>query len=185
MTELKNPHDFPKALLFLQSCAIGTYITVGTVIYYYVGSTVSSPALTSAAPTIRKIAYGIAIPTIVVAGVINGHVAAKQVYVTIWMKKGKPEMVYQGGWVSWGSWVGVLCAVWGGAWMLAEAIPIFEQLLGLVSALFMAWFSYGLCGVMWMYMNWEVKTKGWKKMALLVLNVVSFCFFGKRCGYRC
>lgn len=58
--------------------------------------------------------------------------------------------------------------------MLAEAIPIFEQLLGLVSALFMAWFSYGLCGVMWIYMNWGMCLSGWKKRALFVLNVVSF-----------
>lgn len=57
--------------------------------------------------------------------------------------------------------------------MLAEAIPIFEQLLGLVSALFMAWFSYGLCGVMWIYMNWGMCLRGWMKRALFVLNVVS------------
>lgn len=36
----------------------------------------TSPALSASTKILEKIAYGVAIPTIVIAGVINGHVAA-------------------------------------------------------------------------------------------------------------
>lgn len=44
---------------------------------YYVGDTASSPALGNVGRTLSRIAYGVAIPTIIIAGVINGNVAAK------------------------------------------------------------------------------------------------------------
>lgn len=52
------------------------YLTAAVVIYRYTGEDVTSPALSSSTKLLEKIAYGIAIPTIVIAGVINGHVAA-------------------------------------------------------------------------------------------------------------
>lgn len=53
------------------------YLIVAIVTYRYAGTDVKSPALSSASPLLQKVAYGVAIPTIVIAGVINGHVAAK------------------------------------------------------------------------------------------------------------
>jgi hypothetical protein len=174
ISELKNPRDFPKALVMLQSVAISIYVIVGVVIYYYVGNNVASPALTSAAPLVRKIAYGLAFITIVVAGVINGHVAAKQLFTQFWTWRGQVEVSYGSGVKSWISWIVLLVVMWIFAWFLAEVVPIFEQLLGLVSALFMSWFSYGLCGIMWIYMNKGMLTRDWKKISLLILNIVSF-----------
>ena len=57
------------------------YLIVGVVVYAYVGSTAVSPALGNTGVTLRKIAYGMALPTIVIAGVVNGHVCAKLVFV--------------------------------------------------------------------------------------------------------
>ena len=173
IAELRDPREFPKALIMLQTIAMAIYLVVGVVIYYYVGGDVSSPALTSAAPTIRKISYGVAIPTIVVAGVINGHVAAKQLFTQYWIKRGQPAQCYANTTKSWISWITVLVGLWFFAWLLAEAIPIFEQLLGLVSALFMSWFTYGLCGIMWIYMNRGSLTANWRKTSLFILNIVS------------
>src|SRR5690606_38747789 len=76
ISEMKNPKDFNKALAFLQISDTCLYVIAAVVIYKYVGYGVHSPALTSAAPLYSIIAYAIATPTIVISGVINGHVAA-------------------------------------------------------------------------------------------------------------
>lgn len=59
------------------------YLIVAVVIYRYARTSVASPALGLSSPLLQKIAYGIAIPTIVIAGVINGHVAAKYIHVRL------------------------------------------------------------------------------------------------------
>jgi hypothetical protein len=64
MAELKDPRDFPKALMLLQSVDVCLYILAAIVIYIYGGATVSSPALGSASPLVSKVAYGIALPTV-------------------------------------------------------------------------------------------------------------------------
>lgn len=64
MAELKDPHDFPKALCMLQGIDISIYIVAAIVIYRYAGADVASPALGSAGPVISRIAYGIALPTV-------------------------------------------------------------------------------------------------------------------------
>ena len=64
ISELKNPKDFPKALALLQVSDITMYIVVAVVVYCYGGNDVASPALGAAGPVVKKIAYGIAIPTV-------------------------------------------------------------------------------------------------------------------------
>jgi hypothetical protein len=58
------------------------YTVTAVVIYAYTGDDVRSPALGSTSPLLAKIAYGIALPTIVIAGVINGHVAVVRTLTT-------------------------------------------------------------------------------------------------------
>lgn len=64
MSEMREPKDYPKALFLLQGFAIVLYAIVASVIYYFVGASVSSPALTAAGPLIRNIAYYVALPTV-------------------------------------------------------------------------------------------------------------------------
>lgn len=65
LAEMKDPKkDWTKALIFLQTWDIGLYIVAATVIYVYAGPDVKSPALGSAGPVIKKVAWGIAIPTV-------------------------------------------------------------------------------------------------------------------------
>jgi len=65
LAEMKNPaKDWTKALIFLQVWDISLYIIAATVIYVFAGPDVSSPALGSAGPIVRKVAWGIAIPTV-------------------------------------------------------------------------------------------------------------------------
>ncbi|UPX17007.1 uncharacterized protein EKO05_0007384 [Ascochyta rabiei] len=136
--ELRDPRDFKKALFFEQGIAVTFYMTMSAVIYYYAGPLVTSPALGSASPIVTKIAFGFAIPTIIVAGVVNGSVACKYIYIRMW--KGT-NVVHQKSFKSLGSWVGICAVLWVVAWLLAEAIPNFNLLLGLIASLFGSWFS--------------------------------------------
>ena len=64
ISEMKKPEDFPKALAGLQLSDISLYIVTAVVIYTYAGPDVSSPALGSTTPVVKKVAYGIALPTV-------------------------------------------------------------------------------------------------------------------------
>ena len=94
ISELKDPNEYHKALYFLQGWDISMYVIASIVIYRYGGPDVASPSLGSTSPVVAKIAYGIgrpswssqlyiftdrtlAIPTIIISGIINAHVAAK------------------------------------------------------------------------------------------------------------
>ena len=173
ISELKSPQTYPKALFLLQGVDTSMYLIVATVTYRYAGSFVKSPALSSLASLLlQKIAYGIAIPTIVIAGVINGHVAAKYIYVRLF--RGTDKMS-QRTWRSFGLWAGIVLVLWIIAWIIAEAIPVFNDLLSLISALFASWFTYGLSGAFWLFMNRGRYRESARKMFLTGLNFVIFC----------
>jgi hypothetical protein len=123
-----------------QGIAITLYSIVGGVIYYYGGPNVSSPAISAAKPHIAKIAYGVASLTIVVAGVVNAHVACKCIYLRVC-----PKIIQQRSFKSLGTWIAIVAACWIIAWVLAESIPSFPYMLGIVSALFSGWFSCKFC----------------------------------------
>lgn len=44
-------------------------------------------------------------------------------------------------WVATGSWIAIGAAVWLLAWIIAEAIPVFNNLLSLIASLFASWFT--------------------------------------------
>lgn len=116
---------------------------------------------------------------IVIAGIINAHVAAKYVYVR--MFRGTKHMS-QRTWLSLGSWIAIILTMWVLAWIIAESIPVFNDLLGLISALFASWFTYGLSGVFWLFLNKGQYFKNWKKSCLTVLNSLIFLLGAVICG---
>ncbi|KAJ5123110.1 hypothetical protein N7448_009207 [Penicillium atrosanguineum] len=179
LAEMREPRDFPKALYMLQTFEIIFYVVAATVIYYYVGQSVASPALGSAGPVMSKVAYGIAIPTIIGAGVVNGHIGLKYIYVRLF--RGTDRM-HRRDLTSYGSWVliGLIC--WIIAWIIADAIPVFSDLLSLISSLFASWFSYGLPGVYWLHLNWGQWFSSPRKIFLTALNMCIVLIGGCMCG---
>ncbi|KAK5129618.1 hypothetical protein LTR08_003017 [Meristemomyces frigidus] len=174
ISEMKEPRDFPKALAMLQIVTITFYVVVAIVIYNFAGQDVASPALGSAPPLIRKIAFGIATPTIVVAGVISALVAAKQIYKDVWSKQ--PHVIKERSPRAYVSWYAILIALYIAAWLIAEVIPVFTQLLGVMGALLGTWFALGFCSMFWLWMNWQGSLAksyglGWKKASLACLNL--------------
>ncbi|KKY14514.1 putative neutral amino acid permease [Diplodia seriata] len=179
-SELKNPRDFPKSVAFMHITATSFYVVVGVVIYYYAGADVKSPALGSASPIVAKVAYGLALPTIVIAGVVCGHVACKYVWVRCWRHQ-PHRLHHRRGWPL-VSWIAIVAVGWLVAWIIAEAIPSFSLLLGLISALFCSWFSFGFSGGLWLWMNRGRYTENWKKCVLTVVNVYMLCQGAAICG---
>lgn len=42
-------------------------------------------------------------------------------------------------WLAAGSWLGIVVTLWVIAWIIAESIPVFNDLVSLISALFISW----------------------------------------------
>ena len=172
ISEFRTPEkSWTKALLLLQVSDTTLYLVASLVIYRYSGVNVKSPALGSASPIVKKIAWGVASPTIIIAGVVYGHCCAKYFFVRIF--RGKAELTSRS-WKATGAWIGIVVALWTVAWIIAESIPVFNDLLGLISALFASWFTYGLAGWLWLFLNYGRYGESKKNIALMVLNVGIF-----------
>ncbi|EAW09004.1 amino acid transporter [Aspergillus clavatus NRRL 1] len=179
MAELKNPRDYPKSLFLLQGLDTCLYIVAAVVIYCYTGDGVTSPALGSASPVVRKVAYGVALPTIIIGGVVNGHVAAKYIYVRLWRHS---DRMHKRDLVSAGSWVLIGLVTWIIAWIIAEAIPVFNNLLSLVASLFASWFTYGFSALFWLHLNKGRYFSTPMKTTLTIFNVFIIGIAACICG---
>ncbi|RAL10145.1 amino acid transporter [Aspergillus homomorphus CBS 101889] len=179
MSELKDPKDYSKAVFLLQGVDTSLYIFVAILIYYFAGPDVVSPALGSASPVVRKVAYGVALPTIIISGVVNGHIACKYIYIRLFRGT---ERVHATDWVSYALWGLIALVLWVLAWVIAEAIPSFSNILSLVASLFATWFTYGLPGIFWLYLNWGQWFRSLRKFALTIVNGFMFCVGAIICG---
>ncbi|KAF4949573.1 hypothetical protein FSARC_13438 [Fusarium sarcochroum] len=172
ISEFKKPEDWPKALAFLQIVDTILYLLAAIVIYVFVGPDVPSPALSAAgSSTMRKVIWGIAIPTIVIAGVIYGHVASSYIFQR--MFRNTKHMIRRTK-LSTFAWFGVTFGTWALSMVIAESIPVFNNLLGLICALFASWFSYGLPGIFWLWMHYGNWFKDGKQTCRFVGNVILF-----------
>lgn len=117
----------------------------------------------------RKAIWGVAIPTIVIAGVIYGHVAAEYIFLRIF--RGTKHM-HTRSFLSNAVWFGITFGIWLISMIIAESIPVFNSLLGLVAALFVSWFSYGLPGIfsLWMHKGHWFDNK--KQITRFIANIV-------------
>lgn len=74
VSEMRDPRHYTRALVICQTIVSAFYLSIGIVVYYYCGSYVSSPALGSAGPLIKKVSYGFAIPGLLASTTIFVHV---------------------------------------------------------------------------------------------------------------
>jgi amino acid permease len=173
MAEMRDPSkDFVPSLLMLQAFAIPMYCLVGGVIYGLAGDLVTSPALGTAPRVPAMVAYAIIIPCLLATGLVFGHTAIKYLYVKAMRDIVKaPEEMTANTVKSWVTWIGLGSAFWIVAFILANAIPVFNSIISVSSALFVSWFTFGISAVMWLYMNWRMQfTGGWRKTSLAVAN---------------
>ncbi|KAH7325549.1 transmembrane amino acid transporter [Stachybotrys elegans] len=148
ISEMRRPQDYRKACLWA-GLIVGTlYLVLSLVIYRYCGRWLSVPAFGSAGPLFKKISYGISLPGLIVGIGIYQHVAAKYAFVRILRDS---DHLQKNTFVHWGTWLGVNFALGTAAFIVAEAVPILNYLLGLAGALCAAPFSLIFPCLLWMH----------------------------------
>lgn len=80
---MRDPAQYTRALTVCQVTVTVVYIIVGTIVYYYCGSYVASPALGSAGPLIKKVGYGIALPGLLGSAILLSHVRRLYTYLQL------------------------------------------------------------------------------------------------------
>ncbi|CAH0019939.1 unnamed protein product, partial [Clonostachys rhizophaga] len=152
VSEMRDPSQYNKALYLCHTVVTVIYVIVGVVVYYYCGSYVASPALGSAGPLIKKVAYGIALPGLMMSAILLSHLASKYMFVRI--LRGTHHMT-SNTLVHWGTWLGATFSTALVAYLLASGIPIFGGLVSLAGALLGTFMSFQPMGCMWLYDNWS------------------------------
>lgn len=154
MDEMHTPTDYVKSIWALGIIEIVIYTLTGALIYAFVGFDVKSPALLSAGTTLSKVAFGIALPVIFISGSINTTVVARYIHGRIFKNS---VIRYINTPMGWATWLGLVAFITVIAWVIAEAIPFFSDLLGIMSALFISGFSFYLPALMWFLLIKEGK----------------------------
>ena len=152
ISEMKKPSDYYKAVHVQQTFSISFYLSIGVVMYYYVGTEIASPALGSAGLLIQRISYGLCIPSLLVSGLLYSHLAAKSIFVRALRRK--PRHLNEPTAVHWIVWLSVVFGVVLFEWFIANVIPFFDSLLGLVGSLFASMFAVAFPAYMWLFDNW-------------------------------
>ncbi|KAJ9150650.1 Amino acid transporter [Pleurostoma richardsiae] len=148
VSEMRNPRDYRKAAL-LAGLLVGImYLTFSLVIYRWCGSWLATPAFGSAGTLFKKISYGIALPGLVIGVGIYQHVAAKYLFVRV-LRDSRHLQANTA--VHWGTWLGSNLVLGAISFIIAEAVPILNYLLGLAGSLCFAPFSLVFPAMLWMY----------------------------------
>jgi hypothetical protein len=121
-----------------------------------------------------KIAFSFMIPTLLFLGVLYASVSARFVFFRVFegsRHKGNHTLL------GWASWAGILALTWILAFIIAEVIPFFADLLALMSSLFDSFFGWIFWGVAYLRMRKAdhgpnfYKVRGWRGWVGAIMNV--------------
>ncbi|CAG8938451.1 unnamed protein product [Penicillium salamii] len=169
MDEMHTPTDFPKSVWALGLAEIGIYTITGALVYAFVGQDVASPALLSAGNLLSRVAFGIALPVIFISGSINTVVLGRLVHGRMFKDS---NIRFINTKLGWGTWLAVVTVLTILEFIVAEVIPFFDDLLSLISSLFISGFTFYFPAIMWfMFIRGDSTSKGIK----LLLDVVNAC----------
>ncbi|KAK7179954.1 hypothetical protein DPSP01_009878 [Paraphaeosphaeria sporulosa] len=172
MSEMHTPKDYVKSIWALGLIEIFIYTVTGALIYAFVGNDVKSPALLSAGTTVSRIAFGIALPVIFISGSINGTVVGRYILDRAFPRS---PIRYISGVRGWVVWVSLLTCLTLIAWVIAEAVPFFNALLGIMSALFISGFTFYFPALFWFKL---IKRGKWNEgMHNISLSILNACVF--------
>ncbi|CRJ88246.1 hypothetical protein BN1708_009241 [Verticillium longisporum] len=146
--------DYVKSIWALGIIEIFIYTLTGALIYAFVGQEVRSPALLSAGPTVSKVAFGVALPVIFISGSINTTVVGRYIHGRMYKDSIVRYINTKMGWITWLALITVITVI---AWIIAEAIPFFSELLSISSSLFISGFTFYFPAIMWFMLIKEGK----------------------------
>ncbi|KAL2858319.1 transmembrane amino acid transporter protein-domain-containing protein [Aspergillus pseudodeflectus] len=176
IAEMKEPKDFWKSVTAVTIAEIIVFSLVGSIVYAYTGNQyMTAPAFGSIGDeTYKKIAFSFMVPTIIFLGVLYASVSARFVFFRIFegtRHKGNHTFV------GWASWIAILAVLWTLAFIIAEVIPFFSDLLSIMSSLFDSFFGFIFWGVAYLRMRHEdygpdfYKKRGFRGWAGAIFNV--------------
>lgn len=172
MCEMHTPKDYVKSIWALGLMEIVIYTVTGATIYAFTGSEVGSPALLSASNIIVRVAFGVALPVIFISGSINSTVVARFVLDRTFPNSPIKYINNLSGWIVWITLIATITIV---GWVIAEAVPFFNDLLGLISALFVSGFTFYFPAMFWFYLlgegEWNANAKN------IMLSIVNASIF--------
>ena len=180
IAEMKEPKDFPKALWAVTICEIIVFSLTASIVYVYTGTQYNtSPAFGSLGNEMyKKVAFSFMIPTLIFLGVLYASVSARFVFFRIFegtRHKGNHTVI------GWATWAGILALTWIVAFIIAEVIPFFSDLLSLMSSLFDSFFGFIFWGTAYMRMRRADYGPGWisgrgiRGLSGFILNVILIC----------
>ncbi|CAG9997151.1 unnamed protein product [Clonostachys byssicola] len=179
MDELHTPKDFRKSIVAVGIIEIGIYTFTGAILYAFIGQDVRSPALLSASPTISKIAFGLAFPVIFISGSINITVICRFIHGQTFQHSLLRHINTKGGWITWLLLVFTVAVL---AWVISEAIPLFYELLSIISSLFVSSFSFYVPSILWLFLlkegRWYDRQNIGAAIANLTVFLVGIIMFG-------
>lgn len=148
ISEMRRPKEYRKAVLWAGVLVGIMYVAFSMVIYRYCGIWLSVPALDSAGPLFKKISYGFLLPGLVIGVGIYQHVAAKYVFVRL-LRDSKHLQANTA--VHWSTWLSINIVLGILGFVVSQAVPILNFLLGLAGSLCFAPFSLVYPALLWMY----------------------------------
>ncbi|KAJ6171738.1 hypothetical protein N7470_000805 [Penicillium chermesinum] len=180
MEDMHTPEDYVKTMWWLGGIQIVVYTLTGAVIYAFVGQSVQSPALLSAGPVVSRVVFAIALPVIFISGSINTTVVCRYIHDQLHQESIDHHISTARGWSRWLALVSGVTLI---AWVIAEAIPVFSNLLSISSSLFISGLSFYLPPVMWYFLLREgewYERQNWKPVVLngivFLVGVAVFAF---------
>jgi len=152
IAEMKEPKDFGKAVWAVTIAEVILFSLVGAVVYAFTGTNYNTaPAFGSLGNEVfKKVSFSFMIPTLIFLGVLYASVTARFVFFNIF--SGTKHMGNHTV-VGWAAWAGILGATWIAAFIIAEVIPFFSDLLSLMSSLFDSFFGFIFWGVAYLRMR--------------------------------
>ncbi|KIW60632.1 hypothetical protein PV05_00834 [Exophiala xenobiotica] len=187
IAEMRNPYDFRKAIWVVTICEIILFSLVGGIVYGYTGTQYNTaPAFYSLGNEVyKKVSFSFMIPTLIFLGVLYASVSARFVFFRLFEgTRHKSSHTV----VGWAAWAGILAVTWIVAFIVAEVIPFFADLLALMSSLFDSFFGWIFWGVAYLRMRQADLGQGfYKKRGIrgwigflmnIFIIIVGFYFLG-------
>lgn len=155
IAEMKEPRDFPKALYAITIAEVIVFSLVGAIIYNYTGNQyMTAPAFGSLGNELyKKVSFSFMIPTLIFLGVLYASVSARFIFFRIFPRDSVHRTSHTV--VGWGTWAIILGGLWVLAFIIAEVIPFFSDLLSLMSSLFDSFFGFIFWGVAYLKLRRE------------------------------
>jgi len=180
IAEMKEPKDFPKALWAVTIAEVIVFSLVGAIVYAYTGTNYNTaPAFGSLGnETYKIVSFSFMIPTLIFLGVLYASVSARFIFFRIFAGT---KHLGQNTVVGWATWAGLLGCTWVVAFIIAEVIPFFSDLLSLMSSLFDSFFGFIFWGVAYLRMREAdygpkfYSSRGIKGWAGFFFNIILIC----------